>query len=180
MKTRMALVVLAGLLLAACSTPRAPVYAPSVPAPGPVPPPPPPPPPNEFAWSVRPGTNGLAGVGVWVRGGRRFSCAGKSVLLTPETPYTRQRMVELYGSDEAAVRTVGEVRARNTGEPKRDYKAYVRPSQCDARGGFGFRDLPDGGWFLILRASSAAGDEVVALQRVHVAGGETRPVRIGQ
>jgi hypothetical protein len=99
--------------------------------------------------------------------------------LTPETPYTRQRMVELYGSDEQAIRTVAEVRARSGGGPTRDYRAYVRSTQCDAQGRFAFHGLPDGGWYVIVRAASQSGAAEVALRRVRVAGGETRTVRVG-
>jgi hypothetical protein len=88
-------------------------------------------------------------------------------------------MVELYGSDEQAIRSVAEVRARSSSGPARDYRAYVRSTQCDAEGRFVFRDLPDGGWFVIARGASKSGAAEVALRRVHVGGGETRNVKIG-
>jgi hypothetical protein len=171
MRTRISLLLLAGLMLSACESGPKARYEP-------LPPPPPPPPPNEFAWSAKLGHNAIEGLGVWRDGARRFSCAGKSVLLMPETPYTKERMVELYGSDVQATRSVGEVRAHTT-PAKRDIQAYVHPTQCDSLGAFSYRDLPDGGWFLIVRAASPSGDEVVALRRVHVSGGETSAVRIG-
>ncbi len=173
MKTRFSLLVAAGLLLAGCQT------VPSGPYGGALPPPPPPPPRNEFAWSVGNGRNAVEGAAVWRSNGRTFNCAGQSVGLTPETPYTRQRMVELYGSDEQAIRSVAEVRARSATAPTRDYRAYVRSTQCDAQGRFAFSGLPDGGWFVIARGASASGAAEVAIRRVHVSGGETRVVKIG-
>jgi hypothetical protein len=172
MRSRICWIVAAGLLLAACQTTK------HYEQPLPVPPPPPPPPVNEFAWSVKPGRNAIDGLAVWTRDGKRFSCAGQSVALMPETPYTRNRMVELYGSDEQAIRTVAEVRAHATPQT-RDIKAYVRPAQCDNLGAFSYQGLPDGAWFVIVRASSASGDEVVALRRVRVSGGATSAVRVG-
>ena len=162
----------AGLLLAGCQS------GPNEPW-GPLPPPPPAPPRNEFEWSAANGPNVIQGEAVWRREGRTFSCAGQSVGLTPETPYTRERMTELYGSDEAATRTVAEVRARSAKAPTRDYRAYVRSTECDSRGRFVFHGLPDGGWFVIVRAQSASGATLVGLRRAHVAGGETRTVRVG-
>jgi hypothetical protein len=87
-------------------------------------------------------------------------------------------MIELYGSDDQAIRTVAEVRARFK-EAKRDFSAYVRPATCDSQGAFVFKGLPDGGWYLIVRALSASGQELVALRRVRVAGGETKVVHVG-
>jgi hypothetical protein len=148
-------------------------------SPGPLPPPPAPPPRNEFEWSAANGPNVIQGEGVWRHDGHAFSCAGQSVGLTPETPYTRQRMVELYGSDEASIRSVAEVRARSAKAPTRDYRAYVRSTECDSRGRFAFRGLPDGGWFVIVRAASKSGGAEVGVRRTHAAGGETRAVRLG-
>jgi hypothetical protein len=170
MKIRLSVVMGASLLLAGCQT------GPS----GPLPPPPPPPPRSEFEWSAANGRNVIEGEAVWRSNGHTFTCAGQKVGLTPETPYTRQRMTELYGSDEAAIRTVAEVRARSANAPTRDYSAYIRFTECDSRGRFVFRDLPNGGWFVIAPAVSASGAKEVGLRRAHVAGGETRTVRIGR
>ena len=171
MKLRLALLVAAGALLAGCET------GPHHRYPEP-PPPPPPPPPNEFAWSAAQGVNGVDGRADWRIHGQRYDCAGQSVGLTPETPYTRRRMAVLYGSDEAALRPVPEVQAINAREPSRDYRAYVRSTTCDAQGRFQFRGLPDGGWFVIVRVNSPIGP-FVAVKRVHVTGGEIAKADIG-
>lgn len=172
MKTRFSLLIAAGLLLAGCETGPTGPY-------GPVPPPPPPPPRNEFAWSTANGPNVIEGSAVWRRDHRTFTCAGQSVALTPETPYTRRRMVELYGSDEQAIRSVAEVRARSAAGPSRDYRAYLRSTQCDGEGRFVFRGLPDGGWFVIVRGASRSGAAEVGMRHVRAEGGQTRIIRVG-
>ena len=171
MRVRFYLLMAAGLLLAGCQT---------RPSELPLPPPPPPPPPNEFEWSAANGANTIQGEAVWRHEGHTFSCAGQSVGLTPETPYTRKRMIDLYGSDEAATRPVADVRARSANAAQsRDYRAYVRSTECDSHGRFVFHDLPDGGWFVIVPAAAPSGAKEVGLRRTHVAGGETRTVKVG-
>src|SRR6201995_3902426 len=107
MKRLTLLVVLASLgaagSLTACVEPL-PLEAARAPLP-PAPPPPPPPPrieeptpqgfrANDFAWSTAPGPNRISGHLSYGRG--TYSCAGASVVLTPETPWVRQRMLTLY------------------------------------------------------------------------------------
>lgn len=164
--------VLVVLALAGCQT-----------APGPPPPPAPPPPTpphNEFAWSQAAGDNTILGQGVWRHEGRRFTCADKLAELTPTTPYTRQRMVQLYGSDQKAVRSVAEVKARFSAQPGRDYRSYIRTTTCDAQGRFSFRDLPAGAWFVIAHGATRDGGDALAMQRVDVFGGASRSVRLGE
>ncbi len=168
MKTRLSLLA-AGLLLAGCATPPSP------------PPPPPPPyvaPHDEFAWSKALGSNVVQGHGIWRDEGRRFTCAGQSAALIPETPYTRRRMIQLYGSDQKAHRPVEEVKAISTADKGFDYGAYVRNTQCGPEGRFEFRDLPDGAWFVIARGVAPAGASEVALRRVDVFGGAVRTVSL--
>jgi hypothetical protein len=169
MKPRL-LLLAAGLLLAGCAT------SPSPPAP--------PPPPHiaahdEFAWSKALGANVIQGRGVWRGDARRYSCAGQSAALIPETPYTRRRMVQLYGSDQKARRSIDQVKAISAGDPGRNYGAYVRNTQCGPEGRFEFRDLPDGAWFVIAHGVARDGASEVALQRVDVFGGAVRSVSLG-
>ncbi|MGZ3365991.1 MAG: hypothetical protein ACXWKY_15195, partial [Caulobacteraceae bacterium] len=86
------------------------------------PPPPPPPPPrqaaptgivinapfkaDDFAWSVRPGTARILGLTA-----KDASCAGHPVALTPVTPYSSERIRDLYGSSDYAVVPIAMVRA---------------------------------------------------------------------
>src|SRR4051812_23486460 len=114
-RMKRAVLVLAALAttLAACAT-TPPPQRPAAPIARPAEPPPPPPTPlDEFAWSTGKGSNSiLASVSYRPRVGERWSCAGQSVGLTPETSYSRNRIATLYGSNERAIQTVAEVRAR--------------------------------------------------------------------
>lgn len=165
-------------LLGACAT--QPMAPPPPPPPRAVPPPPPPPPPTpmeEFAWSQRPGANTLVGaVAYRPSAAQTWSCTGQSVALTPETSYSRGRMISLYGSADRALQTVAAVRARSGANPGMDYSRFVKSTICDAQDSFTFRDLPDGAYFIIARVRrtrppGGAGDEMVIMQRIELRGG---------
>lgn len=145
-----------------------------------VPPPPPPPPTvgpapsfraNEFSWSAERGSAAVRGSVDYFRDGRHYTCSGQGVVLTPDAPYSRRRIEQLYGSADRAALPVDEVRARQANRPSDAYSAYVRRSTCDASGHFSFQGLPTGGWFVIVVATPSGGGENLALMR-HV---ETRP-----
>ncbi|MFN3815551.1 hypothetical protein [Brevundimonas sp.] len=113
----------------------------------------------DFAWSAQSGVSAIEGR---VAGS---ACAG-SVGLTPETPYTRHRFLNLYGSLDRAALPASEVRARSVGEASADYRGYVRDTTCDAQGRFRFDDLPQGGWFIIAPVRQGSGETVVLMRRV--------------
>jgi hypothetical protein len=150
-----------------------------------IPPPPPPPPPpssentfrrQDFAWSIVQGRNSISGT--LAQGWR---CAGGSVGLTPETPYSRSRIRRLYGSTDRAVRSVEEIRSRQVSEARDDYSAYVRTTTCDQRNRFRFERLPDGAWYVIARANppGSGGDEPKAvMRRVVTVGGRAISVTL--
>jgi hypothetical protein len=152
----------------------------------PVPPPPPPPvehgpPPGQafdsrqFAWSTKPGTAQIKGV---VAYGQGYSCSGGKVVLTPDAPYSRRRIQNLYGSIEHAAAPVSQVRARQKAKAGEDYSQFVRTAECGADNRFSFRDLPAGSWFIIVAASpeGGEGEPVALLRRVVVKKGEIRAV----
>src|SRR6185503_273774 len=99
-------------------------------------PPPPPPPPaavappaaafrtSEFAWSTERGSAVVRGLVDYTKDGKHYACAGQAVL-TPDAPYSRQRILQLYGSTERAALPVDEVRSRQAHRPSDDYSAYV-------------------------------------------------------
>ncbi len=132
----------------------------------PEPPPPPPqavrPPPafrpSEFAWSTERGSSVVRGLVDYAQGGRRYGCAGQ-VVLTPDAPYSRRRILQLYGSTERANLPVEEVRARQDRRPSDDYSAYVKKQGCDAGGHFSFSGLPAGVWFVIVVVSPPDGGQ---------------------
>ncbi len=179
----------AGLTLAGCATgpgepqplrpayppPGAPFYAP--------------PPPSlaervasAFAWSAAPGANAIAGHVAYRTGpAESWTCAGQSVGLTPETPFSAEHMRAIYGSTQGAIEPVAAVRARSAADPGVDYSRYLRTTSCDARGQFAFRGLPDGAYYLITpirRRGPRAEVSRVVMQRVVVRGGGVRELSL--
>jgi hypothetical protein len=181
----LAFAVVVAATLSACAgvEVQKPIYPTARPAPQP--PPPPPTPLDEFAWSTARGSNGLAAVVSYrPRSSERWSCAGSSVGLTPETSYSRNRIQTLYGAIERTIQTVAEVRARSAANAGLDYGQFVRSTTCDAKDSFVFQGLPDGAWFLIVRvrpistAGEPTGEGVVIMQRIELRGGGTRQISL--
>ncbi|MGZ8369764.1 MAG: hypothetical protein ACXWVJ_08055 [Caulobacteraceae bacterium] len=165
------------LLLTACAT----SYGP----PPPMLPPEPAPPvaafnPAEFAWSTAPGRSSVRGVVAFKGAGGTYSCAGASVVLNPDTPFSRRRIIRLYGAPGPVAVPVATVRARQTTKAGEDYSAFVRTSKCDAQGRFSFDGLPAGGWFVISIAKPVGGDgEAMALVRpVRTAPGKVSQITL--
>ncbi|HWF01766.1 MAG TPA: hypothetical protein VG248_18350 [Caulobacteraceae bacterium] len=129
--------------------------------------------PAQFAWSTRAGANSLQGLLQFRRGGARYTCAGGDVLLTPETPWSRRRMVILYGSAFAAAVPVSIVRARTPSAGAGDYARYVRRTTCDAQDHFSFEGLPDGAWYVITvgKAVDGSGEPLAITRRIETRGG---------
>ncbi len=149
-------------------------------------PPPPPPPvarpapafsPSEFAWSSERGSSTVRGLVDYSQGGRHYGCAGQ-VVLTPDAPYSRRRILSLYGSTERADLPVDEVRSRQAHRPSDDYSAYVKKQSCDATGHFSFAGLPAGGWFVIVVVQPPAGNSpaLALMRRVETRPGSVRTI----
>lgn len=147
-------------------------------------PPPPPPPPAggavsfnaaAFAWSQRPGANVIAGRVGYRQGPVRYSCAGSSVVLTPETAWSARRMAALYGSTDRAALPADEVRARTANAPPGDAGPYVKRTTCDDADQFAFGGLADGAWYVItiVRPTAGSGGAVALMRRVQVRGGRS-------
>src|SRR5690348_12002425 len=66
----------------------------------------------DFTWSSASGRGRVDGRLVYRSGGKAYSCTSSGVVLTPETPWTRQRMETLYKSSSHAVVPAAEARAR--------------------------------------------------------------------
>jgi hypothetical protein len=169
------LALLTALVLAGCAElpPPAATFRP--------PPPPPPPPPqaktgiviqtpfraDDFAWSVRPGAARIQGLTA-----PGESCAGKAVALTPDTPYSSERILALYGSDDYAVRPAEAVRAKVIVNDNPAMRGYVRSTRCDSSGVFLFDKLPAGPYYIIAEVGAATGDKVI-MRRVTAVAGRT-------
>jgi hypothetical protein len=165
------ILMLTGLMLSGCA---------DMPT-GDLPPPPPPPPPafaapsgivistpfraEDFAWSTMPGTAHIRGLSEAAR-----SCAGNAVALTPDTAYSRERIVKLYGSGEYAVIPTPVVRAKTIANDNPAMRGYVRSVRCDSAGGFAFDNIPAGSFFVIAEVGDPQGPRVVMRRVTAVAG----------
>ena len=54
---------------------------------------------GDFAWSQTAGHNAIMGRLAVQTGPVHYTCTGSTVVLTPETPWSRRRMIVLYKSD---------------------------------------------------------------------------------
>jgi hypothetical protein len=143
----------------------------------------PPPPPNgyapavfrarDFAWSTAPGPASIIGALTYSAGPVRYTCEGEDVILTPQTDWTRRRMIVLYGSPFNAAVPVDVVRSRIPSAPSGDYVRFVHKTTCDAQNRFSFADLPDGNWFVITvgRPIGSRAGQVAVMRRVETRGG---------
>jgi hypothetical protein len=111
---------------------------------------------EDFAWATAIGSGRIHGT---TAPGR--SCAGNSVGLTPDTPYSRERIRALYGSIEAASEPVERVRSRVIANDNPDMRRFVRAARCDASGAFAFEGLPAGRFFVIAEVADPGGPRVV-------------------
>ncbi|HSZ50882.1 MAG TPA: hypothetical protein VK801_04865 [Caulobacteraceae bacterium] len=172
---RVVMAATAALLLAACEeTPM----GPEAPTPGPPPSNYGVPPPSafnaqEFAWSIEHGSGSITGTFGYHRGPTHYICQGEDVLLIPETPWSRRRMIILYGSASAAAIPVSIVRARSPSAPSGDYARYVRRTTCDADNHFAFDGLPVGPWYVVTvgRAADGSGEPIAVTRRVEIGSG---------
>jgi hypothetical protein len=130
---------------------------------------------NDFAWSTATGTGSIDGILTYHQGSTRFSCAGSDVVLTPQTAWSRRRMIILYGSAYAAAAPVSIVRARTPTAGAGDYARFARHSSCDASNHFTFGGLPDGSWFVITvgKPVGATGEPIAVTRRIETHGGVT-------
>ena len=130
---------------------------------------------EDFAWSKAPGHNSLMGRLAYKQGGVAYSCAGATVVLTPETPWSRRRMMVLYKSDVRSALPADEVRARTPQAPPGDSGPFIKRATCDPADRFSFGSLPDGAWYVVTIAKPApggAGASMAFMRRVTTRGGK--------
>ena len=142
--------------------------------PGRLPPPPPPPPPPAAT---------LLGHGAYhTRSGASGDCAGQSVALMRDTPGFRQRMIALYGSAEGARLPIATVKARSARLGPAQENPLAASVTCDPMGGFVFRDISAGSYFIIARVKligpQGTGEDLVVMRHVAVSDGESRDVSL--
>jgi hypothetical protein len=133
---------------------------------------------QDFAWSTAAGTGAIAGALTYHQGDIHYDCKGGDVLLTPETPWSRDRMLTLYGSADRATAPVSEIRARAANASPGDYARFVRKTTCDNFNRFTFSGLPNGAWYVITVAKPSNGGEAMALTRRVVLRGDLKTVTL--
>jgi hypothetical protein len=129
---------------------------------------------GDFAWSKAPGHNTLVGALVPHAGAVRYTCAGSTVVLTPETPWSRKRMMVLYKSDQRSALPTADVRSRTAEAPPGDSDPYVKRAVCDATDHVSFTGLPDGAWYVVTLAKPVppqTGGSLAMMRRVTTHGG---------
>jgi len=128
---------------------------------------------RDFAWSTVPGPASIVGVLTYSAGPVRYTCEGEDVILTPQTDWTRRRMMILYGSPASAAIPVDVVRSRIPSAPSGDYVRFVKKTTCDAQNRFTFSNLPDGSWFVITlgKPIGSRSGQVAVMRRVETRGG---------
>ena len=134
---------------------------------------------SDFAWSQAPGRNTLAGA-LGHAGTVRYTCAGSTVVLTPETPWSRKRMMVLYKSDQRSALPTADVRSRTGQAPPGDSDPYVKRAVCDATDHVSFTGLPDGAWYVVTLAKPVppqTGGSLAMMRRVTTHGGRVTDVR---
>lgn len=130
---------------------------------------------GDFAWSQTSGRNTVQGRLAAQTGPVRYTCAGSTVVLTPETPWSRRRIIVLYKSDLHAALPTDEVRGRVSQAPPGDSDPYVRRATCDKADHFSFANLPDGAWYVVTLAkpvAGAQGESMALMRRVVTKGGK--------
>jgi hypothetical protein len=132
---------------------------------------------GDFAWSTQSGGNSIVGVLAFHGGPAQFTC--QDVVLIPRTPWSRRRMIILYGSDSQSTIPAEEARARTPSAPGGDYARFVRHASCDRADRFSFSGLPDGAWFIITVATPTAGGDKVAIMRHVETEGGVRHITLG-
>ncbi len=119
--------------------------------------------PADFAWSTQGGTASIVGILAFGGGAARYAC--NDVILTPDTPWVRRRMLVLYGSANAADVPTDIVQARTASAPSADYRRFAKKTSCDGANRFAFDGLPAGGWYVITLAKPIGGGASVAVMR---------------
>lgn len=125
----------------------------------------------EVAWAAMEGENTVTGSAlIRTVGGEVRTCAGFEVSLVPVSAYATDRVQRLYGNTQAGFNP-----SRSFKSAHPDYASTIRKQTCDPQGGFTFRNVPDGSYYLqtLVTWRTYWGEQGGSLmQRVTVEGGE--------
>lgn len=129
---------------------------------------------------LQPGRNTIKGSAlVLQQGGGTVTCAGREVSLYPETSYTYERMLHVYGMGERGMRGVRAPLIEWVPPTPPGYEKARRTTRCDAQGFFTFGDVGDGTYRVVTLISWFVGPSpngAALMHRVTVEGGQTRDV----
>lgn len=138
--------------------------------------------PSEVAWFQAAGSNTIRGSALLrTVGGEVRTCAGLAAYLVPVSAYARERFSMMYGEgDHGFLPAQSGFRFSSTNP---EYERMTRTATCDAQGNFSFTALPDGEYFVTALVTWGIPMQYFTrteggflMQRLRVAGGETREV----
>jgi len=139
--------------------------------------------PSEFEWARKDGNNAISGFAVLrTVGGEARTCAGLPAYLGPDSAYTRERIMKIYGSTEKGTRAANDPLKFTNDDAS--YRSILRETRCDGQGGFTFEKVPDGTWYVTTSVvwkanpSSPLFEGGNMMRRVEVRGGQTAKVTL--
>lgn len=136
---------------------------------------------REFAEAaLQPGPNRIVGNAfLRLQNGGAMTCAGKKVVLIPDTPYAREVLLDLYSNINSGYRDVKSLERTAYIPWDKEYERIRTNTYCDAMGNFEFDQLSDGDYFIITSIIWPGPFELEGgglLERVSVSGGESKRV----
>lgn len=132
---------------------------------------------EEVAWAKEVGSGKIVGSGlIQTIGGIPRSCAGNIVTINPSSPYSRERIMAIYGNEER-----GFIRGINYEiEVPPGYEDQFRKTRCDAQGAFEFDELPAGEYFVLTsvvwKVNDYSNEGGTMIQKVVVQEGKTKRI----
>jgi hypothetical protein len=101
----------------------------------------------DVAWSKVEGNSEITGSALMqTLGGIPRTCAGRTVALVPESKYSTERMLSIYGNISKGF--VNAYQNTKFDDNPQGYIDSVRTSICDAQGNFEFNKIPKGRYYV--------------------------------
>ena len=134
--------------------------------------------------ALQPGPNRIVGNAfLTLQNGGVMTCAGKKIVLIPDTAYSREVLLDLYSNINSGYRDVKSLERTVYVPWDKEYERLRTTSYCDAMGNFEFDQLSDGDYFIITSIIWPGPFELEGgglLERVSVSGGESKRVVISR
>lgn len=140
--------------------------------------------PKEAAYVLKNGNNTISGESfLKTRGGEVKTCAGEKVGLLPVNDYSKERLKYIYGNLNSGYSTFNHGFKFKKKYPL--YFKYMRQTFCNSNGGFVFKNVPDGDYFVLTRVlwERPSGYGLVTeggflMKRVKISGGEKKHIYV--